>query len=215
MLEEPENEKCPLCNNQGMTFYKNKKQHFYNCNNCFGIFLSHDLRPTKSAEKARYEQHNNDVEDKGYQIFVQPIIKEVINKQATHHLGLDYGAGTGPVISTILIGKGYNIKQYDPFFHPHSELLTKKYDYIICCEVIEHFYEPYNEFEKLKKLLKPEGKLYCMTDIYNNEIDFAKWYYKNDPTHVFIYRAEALWWIKENLYFTNIEIENRLIVFTN
>lgn len=198
----------------GISFYKSKKQHFFACNNCFGIYTKHDLRPTISEEKKRYEQHNNDIENKGYQNFVQPIVNEIINNQKTQQTGLDYGAGKGPVISSILHQKGFNIKLYDPFFHSHPEVLNKKYDYIICCEVVEHFYAPYAEFEKFRKLLKPGGKVYIMTDVYNNSIDFKKWYYKNDITHVFIYRKETLQWIKENLKFSNLEIEDRLIVFS-
>lgn len=207
-------DQCPLCEHMGITFYNSKKLHFYECKNCFGIFTRHDLRLTKSAEKARYEDHNNDIENKGYQDFVQPIVNEIINNQEAQQSGLDFGAGKGPVISNILHQKGYNIELFDPFFHPNSMALSKKYDYIICCEVVEHFYKPYAEFVKLKKLLKPGGKVYIMTNIYNNSIDFKEWYYKNDITHVFIYRKETLKWIKENINFTNLKIKNRLIVFS-
>ncbi len=198
----------------GITFYKSKKQHFYTCNNCLGIYVRHDLRPTISAEKARYEEHNNDIENKGYQNFVQPIVNEVINNQEIQQSGLDYGAGTGPVISNILYQKGYNIELFDPFFHATSKELNKKDDYILCCVVVEQFYNPYAEFEKLKNLLKPGGKIYIMTDIYNDSIDFKKWYYKNDITHVFIYRKKSLKWIEENINFANLKIENRLIIFS-
>jgi len=34
----------------------------------------------------------------------------------TNHKGLDFGAGTGPVISKVLKDKGYCIAQYDIFF---------------------------------------------------------------------------------------------------
>jgi len=212
--ETDHNEQCPLCQHMGITFYKNKKQHFYACNNCLGIYVGHDLKPTKSIEKARYEDHNNDIENKGYQNFVQPIVKEIINNQKAQQSGLDYGSGTGPVISNILQQKGFNIELFDPFFYPNYKVLSKKYDFIICCEVVEHFYKPYDEFIKLKKLLNQGGKIYIMTDIYNESIDFKKWYYKNDITHVFIYHKETLKWITENINFTNLKIENRLIIFS-
>lgn len=35
-----------------------------------------------------------------------------------------------------------------------------------------------------------------MTDLYKSDIDFPKWYYKNDPTHVFFYSDEAFKWIQ-------------------
>ncbi|MCL4857464.1 MAG: methyltransferase, partial [Flavobacteriales bacterium] len=58
------------------------------------------------------------------------------------------------------------------------------------------------------------GKLICMTDIYNPTIDFASWYYKNDPTHVFIYQKETFEWIKTTFNFSELTIEKRLVVFS-
>ena len=129
------------------------------------------------------------------------------------HKGLDFGAGTGPVISKILQDNNFEIAQYDPFFHNHPELLKKRYDYIACCEVIEHFYNPRKEFQLLRNLLQPNGKLYCMTDIYDQTIDFEKWYYKNDPTHVFIYHKKTVEWIKDKFGFSDVTINDRLITF--
>jgi len=98
--------------------------------------------------------HNNDVNDSGYHKFVSPIVNAVLNDFLPEHKGLDFGAGTGPVISKLLTDRNYQIKQYDPYFFNLPELLQKKYDYIVCCEVIEHFYDPDKEFQLLKSLLK-------------------------------------------------------------
>jgi hypothetical protein len=80
---------------------------------------------------------------------------------------------------------------------------------------MEHFKNPQKEFRLLKQLLNPGGALYCMTHIYFAEIEFESWYYKNDPTHIFIYRKETLEWIKLNLEFSSMFIENRLIKLGN
>jgi hypothetical protein len=53
-----------------------------------------------------------------------------------------------------------------------------------------------------------------MTDIYNENIDFHKWYYKNDLTHVFIYHKKTIEWIKNNIGFDDVFIDERLIVFS-
>lgn len=206
-------ENCPLCNSKSEVFYNSPKQLFYKCDNCFGIFLSRNLLPTNETEIERYQYHNNDVNDLGYQKFVSPIVNSVKQHFNANHIGLDFGAGTGPVLSKMLQKTSYQIKQYDPFFHNYPELLNEKYDYIASCEVIEHFHHPYKEFELLKKLLLPNGMLFCMTDIYNPTIDFANWYYKNDPTHVFIYQKETLEWIETTFNFSDLTIEKRLIVF--
>jgi len=129
-------------------------------------------------------------------------------------LGLDFGSGTGPVISKLLSDWGYEINQFDPFFDNNLEALKPTYDYVACCEVIEHFHAPAGEFRLLHSLLKPGGRLYCMTHLYSESITFDNWYYMRDPTHAFIYQAETLTWIKENVPFSELEIEGRLIVLT-
>jgi len=205
---------CPLCSSNSHIFYEYKKRKYHQCDNCFGIFVDKSLIPDNKEEKSRYEEHHNDVENAGYQKFVSPITKNILQDFTTQSKGLDFGAGTGPVISKILNDNNFNIELYDPFFHNHPELLKKKYNYIACCEVIEHFHYPKKEFILLKSLLKKDAKLYCMTDIYNENIDFHKWYYKNDLTHVFIYHKKTIEWIRDNIGFNDVVIDNRLIVFS-
>jgi SAM-dependent methyltransferase len=189
------------------------KDDFFVCLNCDGIFRAKRLYPTPSAEKSRYETHNNDVNNPGYQRFVAPIIQAVLNSCSSDDQGLDFGAGTGPVISQLLQNHGYQIQQYDPFFHNYPELINRTYDYIVCCEVMEHFHHPDREFRLLRKLLKPNGYLFCMTHLYEPDIDFGKWYYKNDPTHVFIYQRKTLHRIKDQFGFSSLQIDRRLIRF--
>jgi SAM-dependent methyltransferase len=166
-------------------------------------------------EEKHYRFHNNDANDKGYQNFVSPITNGVLKDFNSDHSGLDFGAGTGSAITKVLHDNNYQIVEYDPYFHPFSELLEQKYDYIASCEVVEHFHHPDKEFRLLQKLLQPNGKLYCMTHLYSPKIDFSNWYYKNDHTHVFMYQKETMEWICKTFGFSEVKIENRLIVFTN
>ncbi len=205
---------CPLCQSSGEIFYQFKKRLYYQCKNCSGIYVDENLRLNSNDEKARYEEHNNDVENKGYQNFVSPITNAILSKYTKDDKGLDFGAGTGPVISKILTDHGYSIKQYDPFFHNYPELLESKYKYIACCEVIEHLLNPKKEFIILNNALQLGGILYCMTDIYDESIDFHKWYYKNDDTHVFFYHRNTIEWIKSEIGFSKVTIEDRLISFS-
>lgn len=170
--------------------------------------------PTWQEEKKVYETHNNDVHDIRYQNFVSPIVNAVKSSYNKNHKGLDFGAGTGPVITSLLEKEGYDIKLYDPFFHFYPENLCKKYDYIICCEVIEHFHNPYDEFRDLTNMLNAKGSLFCMTSLYDENIDFKNWNYKNDETHVFFYHKKALEWIKNEFGFSDLEIEGKLIRLT-
>lgn len=158
--------------------------------------------------------HHNDVNDPRYQKFVRPIVESVVKYCQKAHVGLDFGCGTGPVISKLLLDQGYKIEQYDPFFRDQPGLLDEKYDYIVCSEVIEHFREPAKEFKLLRALLNPGGKLFCLTERYSPEIDFDGWYYKNDPTHVFFYQDRTFEWIRDNFHFPALTIEGRLVVLS-
>ncbi|MFP5471753.1 MAG: class I SAM-dependent methyltransferase, partial [Bacteroidia bacterium] len=157
----------------------------------------------------------NNSNDKGYREFVSPIIERIKKDFSSTHSGLDFGSGKDSSILKILKESNYNIRPYDPFFIDETSLLEQHYDYITCCEVIEHFHHPKKEFALLKNLLKQKGKLYCMTHIYSPDINFETWYYKNDPTHVFIYQNKTFEWIKNEFGFSDIKIHNRLITFSN
>lgn len=201
---------CPLCKSDALPFYKDE---YFCCNNCKGLFVPTSNLPDNESEKARYEEHNNDENDIKYQEFVSPITDEILQKYSKQELGLDFGSGKSSSISKVLKDNGYNIKKYDPYFFNYPELLSQKYDYIACCEVIEHFYNPANEFKLLKNLLKEDGVLFCMTSIYKDIIDFPSWHYRRDKTHVFIYQAETLEWIKNEFEFKEMIITERLVQF--
>jgi SAM-dependent methyltransferase len=204
---------CPLCETAANFFYKDT-QTYYRCPCCDAVFVAEDELPDAVSEKERYELHDDDTADAGYRRFVSPITNGIVRDFSAKDCGLDFGAGTSAIISVVLKEQGYDIVNYDPYFHNHPHLLEKKYDYISSCEVIEHFYHPKKEFARLASLLKEGGKLYLMTDIYDDGIDFAKWYYKNDPTHVFLYTRKTFAWIEKHFGFGALEIEKRLIVFT-
>ncbi|WP_246205905.1 class I SAM-dependent methyltransferase [Fulvivirga aurantia] len=166
-----------------------------------------------SKEKYRYTTHNNDVNDPGYQKFVSPITSYVLSNLTQNAKGLDYGAGPGPVITKLLRDQGYDITTYDPYFDNNQDALKREYDYIVCCEVMEHFHDPAAEFKFLYNHLLPGGHLICMTDLFTEQLNFEKWYYKNDLTHVFFYHEDSLSFIKENYGFRKLTVDNRLIVF--
>ncbi|WP_455755762.1 class I SAM-dependent methyltransferase [Sulfurimonas sp.] len=205
---------CPLCSTHSEVFFSDIDT-YYRCNTCHGVFVDENNRPNLESEKQRYEIHENDVDDKGYQKFVSPITSSILKDFSQDSKGLDFGAGTGPVLSKVLQDNNYSIKQYDPFFHNYPELLKQKYDYIGSCEVIEHFYNPYKEFKLLKSMLNTHAKIYLMTEPYVEGIDFASWYYKNDPTHVFFYSKETFEWIKKEFGFSSVSIDKRLIILQN
>lgn len=206
---------CPLCEMVTVTtctVIKNRK--YYRCAQCDGIFMDSAFLPDRTEEVYRYKEHNNDVYDHRYRAFVSPIVDGVLTDFTSESRGLDFGAGTGPVISKMLEEKGYQIKQYDPFFHADRSLLRDHYDYVIACEVIEHFHYPAGEFLLLRGLLNENGKLYCRTSILYPEQDFEKWYYKDDPTHVFFYSTITAEKIRDQFGFRRVDINGNLIIFS-
>jgi SAM-dependent methyltransferase len=205
---------CLLCQTESTLFIDYKTRLYYECPNCKGVFMNPSQFMSFENEKKHYAQHNNDVNDKGYQNFVSPITNSILKEYTPKEKGLDFGAGTGSAISKVLTDNHFQISQYDPYFHNFPKLLESQYDYIACCEVVEHFHHPHKEFKLLNKLLLPKGKLFLMTHLYEPTIDFRNWYYKNDTTHVFIYQKETMEYIKSIFNFSNMQITNRLIMFT-
>lgn len=208
--------KCTLCNSPINLFYEYKERGltYHQCTSCNSILLdpAHYLSPEQ--EKAHYLTHENDVNDPGYQEFVSPLVKAVLNNQTITEKGLDFGSGTGPVITKLLQDSNYDITTYDPFFDPDYSALQNMYDYIVCCEVIEHFQNPREEFKTLYALLNEGGNLYCMTQLYHQGINFKTWRYKNDPTHTIFYHADAISYLADEFGFRSNQIDERLAVFS-
>jgi SAM-dependent methyltransferase len=205
---------CGLCSGKLEQFLLFRDIQYHRCLNCNAVLMDSGYYPSSAAEKERYDQHNNDPADPGYRRFVTPLvnkIKELFNPDAS---GLDYGAGSGPVVAAMLKEAGYKVALYDPFYWTDPQALSSSYDFIVCCEVIEHFHSPLAEFKKLGALLNPGGAIFCMTELFSLAVDFVNWHYKNDPTHVFFYHRDSLQWIKNHLGFKTLSIDGRLIILT-
>ena len=197
--------RCPLCKSEAMFFKCYRNLAYYRCQICQSVFMNPDQRLDASVEKSRYDNHENHVTDSGYQNFVQPVVDAVLHNHPNTSLGLDYGCGPGPVISFLLAKEGYTLNLYDPYYFKADENLEFTYDYIILSEVAEHFYEPYQEFSFLKSRLNPAASIYIKTSLWDDEMDFMEWSYKNDDTHVFFYSQESFQWIKDEFGFTQVD----------
>lgn len=206
---------CTLCHSETTFFFysENYDRTYHQCKNCEAVLMAPEDYVTPEEEKARYETHNNDVNDPGYQRFVSPVVEKILQNFDKDSIGLDYGSGPGPVITKILKDQGYTVNTFDPFFDNNPDALAIKYDYIFCCEVIEHFHYPHKEFRKLKEILKTNGLLLCKTYPYTDKTNFKNWHYKNDETHIIFYHPETFKWIRNHIGFSNMEIENQLISF--
>jgi uncharacterized C2H2 Zn-finger protein len=205
--------KCGLCAYPVESVIMVDQKSYHLCPRCGAVFLDAQCYLEPAEEKKRYEQHRNDVNDPRYQQFVRPVVDNVQDLFGPGHRGLDFGAGPGPVIYKLLKDQGYAVRLYDPFFWNDQSALEEDYDYIVCCEVIEHFFSPAREFRLLRSLLNEGGALFCKTEVLTDHVDFSRWYYKNDPTHVFFYRPRTLTWIQKHFGFSSLKIDDRLIIF--
>ncbi|WKZ37134.1 MAG: class I SAM-dependent methyltransferase [Anaerolineales bacterium] len=182
---------CPLClASASITDVRGMDARRYHlCGNCLLIFAdpSHHLSPAE--EKARYETHNNSIEDGGYVQFLNRVIQPMLPYLHKDMRGLDYGSGPGPALSRLVRRQGIDCEDYDPFFGDHP--LHPPYDFVFSTECFEHFKNPQAEIQRVCDLLKPVGLLGIMTERWATLESFADWYYTQDPTHVSFYHANT------------------------
>ena len=205
---------CPLCGNanSGLLPDPGLLKRYAHCPECDLRFMLAEHHTTLEDERRRYLVHNNDVEDPRYQEFVQPLVDCVQRRSPRGACGLDFGAGTGPVLTKLLREAGYIIECYDPHFWPDLAPLQQTYDFIVACEVAEHLREPGRELKRLQQLLRPGGYLAIMTHLYEPGTDFTHWYYRRDPTHIVFYSAVTFTRLGQTFGFSKVEIRSERLV---
>ena len=164
---------------------------YWECNYCSAKFLDKKNYVDLETEKRHYLKHNNFINDIGYRKFLSKLIIPLKKKISQSDIGLDYGCGYGPALVEMLKEEGYKIECYDPFFFPNKEIFLKKYQYITCSEVVEHFFNPYEEFNKIDNILDNNGWFGVMTSFIIEDHLFKDWYYRRDPTHVVFYKEQT------------------------
>ena len=191
---------CPLCLcTEVQLLYKslrkNLKRDYITCLGCKLVFVPASYHLGRQEERGRYLQHNNDIHDPDYRVFLSRLSEQILPYLAPGFSGLDYGAGPGPALAAMLGEKGCEMSIYDPHFHRDTSVLRAVYDFIVCTETAEHFSNPASDFALLNNLLTPGGLLGLMTSVFYEHIDFENWYYRLDPTHLNFYTPETMEWI--------------------
>lgn len=198
---------CPLCARPGPLFFHSMKPpipwhlyapdisradglRFFRCSGCHLIWKDPQIRPTAGQERRHYEKHNNDICEPGYRAHLMELLSPVVQVVPKGAKGLDYGSGPVPSLAPLARELNFDCASFDPFFAPNYELLAEQtYDFILCCEVVEHFREPQKEFAKLVQLLKPGGVVGIKTQMPPE--DFSPWWYHRDPTHVSFFSPQT------------------------
>ncbi len=208
---------CPLCSSDNNKIVyeemRNFKRTFLKCNECSFVFVNpqHLLEP--NIEKSRYEMHRNDIRDDGYVAFLNQLIVPMLKLVSKEHTGLDYGCGPYPMMAEIMREQNCSVAVYDPFFANDKSVLEKQYDYLTCCEVVEHFHNPQQEFEKLLSLVKEDGLIGIRTCILYDHINFQGWHYKEDETHVSYYTPGSIEWIEWRFGLVKVIEEKNVIIW--
>ena len=176
---------CPLCDaHQASEFFADRRRTYVRCGNCMLVFVPPEFYLGLEAERREYELHENEVGDPGYRRFLSRLAEPLQTRLEPGARGLDFGCGPGPALAEMLREAGFSMALYDPFFHPESEVLEEKYDFITATEVVEHLHRPGQELRDLWQRLRPGGVLGIMTKLVIDREAFSRWHYKNDQTHV-------------------------------
>ena len=181
-------------------------RRYHLCPNCDLLQMAPVDRLGLTDEKKRYLLHDNSIRTTGYTRFLERLILPVITeldrqgKELGQVSGLDFGSGPYPMLAELMAERGYHLEIYDPLFAPRDKawFLAKQFDYIVCCETVEHFYQPYQEFSFLSQLLTPDGFIAIMTSLRREGSKTTSWHYAQDETHVALYSARSMDWIAEH-----------------
>jgi hypothetical protein len=210
---------CPLCeheNSAKIARSKHMPRDFWRCHNCPLVYVPEDQLLTPKDEKKHYDTHENNASDMGYRKFLDrlliPMQEQLTPINAKR--GLDFGCGPGPTISVMMGERGYEMANYDPFFHDESAPLNTRYDFVTSTEVCEHVYQQREYWQQLKSLLRPQAILGIMTKLYHDEIDFSSWYYATDPTHVRFFHAKTIEWLASTFQWQSFLVNDQVIIFS-
>ncbi len=183
---------CPLCSSSGASiFFKDRRRSYFLCDCCALIFVPSEFHLSEGEEMARYNQHNNCIDDLGYVEFLNGAVEAVGRFVDVGACGLDFGCGKGAVLAQLLRERGFCVDVYDPFYFKDFVFDGKLFDFVTATEVVEHFCFPRREFELIASLLKKGAFFVVMTNLYDG-IDFSSWWYKEDATHVCFYGKRSL-----------------------
>ena len=170
-------------------------RRYWRCRECALVFVPPSAHVDAAAEKARYDQHQNDPADRRYREFLSRLADPVIGRVRRGAVGLDFGSGPGPTLGPMLTEAGLRVHLYDAFYAPDPAVWHRRYDFITASEVIEHLNHPHAELDRLFSVLAPRGYLAVMTRWVEGHEAFTRSRYIRDPTHVCFYSAATCRWI--------------------
>jgi hypothetical protein len=194
---------CPLCRcSRAALDGEAHGRRFFRCSTCELTFVDARHRLDRESELAHYGTHQNDVRDARYRNFLSRLTVPLVERLPAGSEGLDYGSGPAPALAEMLREQGFRVEIYDPFFAPGPGVLRRDYDFVTASEVVEHFFSPREEFERLDGMIRPGGWLGIMTEPRSGTLPLQGWRYARDPTHVSLYAPATLQWLAQHFGWT-------------
>ena len=107
---------------------------------------------------------------------------------------------------------GFKVDIFDKYYANNQDIFNNKYDFITATEVVEHLHNPGFEIERLFSMLNKDGVLGVMTKMLDDSVDFASWYYKDDPTHICFYSKNTMTYLARK-YKAKVDIIGDVTLF--
>ena len=171
---------------------RGNNRRYYLCPSCRLIFVPEEDHIPLEKEKERYHLHQNSEESESYREYLSSIADEIEALPLSKPRILDFGAGEEFVLTRLLQERGYDCEAYDPLYDLGSSALTKNFDIIVLCEVIEHLRNLPKELNLIGKLLQPNGYVYVRTQFYPSTNELTTWWYANDLTHINFFSIDTM-----------------------
>ena len=204
---------CPLCGTTATHFASATQRSYLRCGNCQLIFVHPAQRIAPDVEIARYRQHNNTIENAGYVAFLMRLVNVIADHVPAGAHGLDYGCGPAPILGQLLTERGFPTPSWDPYFYPDPSVLQQRYDFLTCCEVVEHAADPHPLFTQLDSLAFPDAAIAIMTQLYDDVHDFSNWWYQRDVTHVSFFCAATMQWVARRFTWSMSQPQPNILLF--
>ena len=205
---------CPLCLDTASShFYSDQQRDYYRCQCCWLIHVPAQQFLCPEAERTEYDKHQNSSSDAGYRAFLSRLYTPLTARLTPASHGLDFGCGPGPTLSVLFAEAGHQMELFDPFYAADRSVLTSEYDFITASEVVEHLHNPSIDLALIWSLLKSGGWLGLMTKLAFDQSAFARWHYKNDPTHVCFFSIETMNWLSKQWQAECVLIGKDVVLF--
>jgi len=189
---------CPLCNHIAEFFVQDKKRAFYSCEQCGLVFANPKSHLMPDLEKQRYGRSQKSSKQKPLSQFILPLLDQISQQQTGTLTGLNFGRLLDEHSRQSIADAGHIVNEYDPFFAADQSVLQQRYDFVCCYRFFDHLRHPHREWLLLNQLIKPGGWLAISTPLLTDKDHYAKWHYKNNPTHVSFYQHSTFEYLALN-----------------